>query len=629
MSTLDRIARLSGGQRAELAERLRRHGGDQQDTSGVWLVAYIVPRTGVPVTAEGLRTYARGRLPAAVVPSEFQFLTELPILPSGKVDRRALPEPGVGRADGSVPYQEPRTETERTLAGIWAEALGVARVGVHDDFWSAGGQSLTAARIIARVRSTFQVDLSVGTLFDDQTIARQARRVDGAVRATAATATVPLRPVPRDRELPLSSAQQRHWFLQQLDPASPAYNVSDAFRINGTLDTAALRRAVDEIAARHDVLRTTYRLVRGRPVAKIEPEPVPALDIEDLTDAPGKAGEVMAHHLRQPFDLSQLPLLKFVLLRVAEQEHILQIVGHHIAADDQAFTVLLAELSTLYAAFTEQRPSPLSPLTVQYADYTVWERRVLGADLDRGLTYWRAQLAGVSAEPLLTNEGAAQPDDFGGSGVEPFRVADETAAVLGAWSRRLGSTMFAVTLTAFAEVLHRRSGKTDVVIGVPFANRARPELERLIGCFINPAGLRLDMSGGPGFDELLAHSHATIVGAHAHQHVPFERVVEALDIDRVPGRPVLFTVVLNFTDSEPALTLPGCETQRIDTSAAATAKYDLTLYADRSRGGLTGRFVYDAGLFTARTIAGFADELVALLDEMARHAARTTDFKGE
>jgi hypothetical protein len=629
---LDRIARLSPARRAELAERLRGHadsGGEGRDTTGVWLVAYVVPRTGATVTADELRTFLSARLPAAVVPSEFQFLADLPVLPSGKVDRRALPEPGTGRADESVPYQQPRTATERTLAAIWSEALGVTELGVHDGFWAIGGQSLAAARIIARVRTVFQIDLAVGSLFEDQTIARSARRVDRAVRGTAAHAVVPLLAVPRDRDLPLSSAQQRHWFLQQLDPASPAYNICDVFRVDGPLEVAALERAITAIAIRHEVLRTTFPASRGRPVQQIEPDPAPGLLIEDLAEAPAALDEVISRHIRQPFDLSRLPPLRFVLLRVAEERHVLLIVAHHIVADDQAFSILLAELSTLYASFAGGRPSPLPPLAVQYGDYTVWERRVLGTELESGLTYWRSQLAGAPTKPLLSHDYHSASSDPADSGTQTFRITGDTVAALTAWSRQQGSTMFAVLLAAFAELLHRRSGTPDVVIGVPFANRGRPELERLIGCFINPAGLRVDTSGEPGFDELLARCHTAIVGAHAHQHVPFEKVVEALDVERVPGRPVLFTVVLNFTDSIPSLNLPGVVTERLDAGGTATAKYDLTLYVDSAPDVLAGRLVYDAGLFSSQTVADIAVELLALLDEMAIHAtATTTDIKG-
>jgi hypothetical protein len=609
---LERIAGLSDRQRRRLAHALRGVAG--VDVASLRLIAYVVPRARTTFDVVELRDHLAAELPSALVPARFLVLDDLPVLPSGKVDRQALPDPEFDRATSHAAYVAPRSATETALATVWADVLGVPSVGVNDGFWELGGQSLLAARIMARVRGVTGTDLGVRALFEEPTIAGLAARIDARTVASAARGRVPLVRVPRSVDLPLSTAQQRHWFLQALDPESVAYNICDTLRITGELDVAALAGAARAFADRHEILRTRFLPQRAVPRPRISDDPPDLLRCTDLRGHEPADREVAARALltadrQRPFDLAELPLLRLHLVRLDENEFLLGVVAHHIVADDWAFNVLYSELGALYATVVGTTSAPLPALPVQYADYAVWERRMLSDALADGGATRRADLVDAPVDALLAPDGGDE-----GDGLTCFTLAAEATTALAAWSAARSTTLFATCLAAFAASLGEHARRDDLVVGVPFANRDQPEFQTLFGCFINPAAIRLDLSGEPGAAELVRRADAALGAAHGLQHVPFERVVDAVRSARLAAghpqpRAPLFPVVLNFVDAPAELVLPGAQVWQIDLGGAPRPKYDLTCYLERSPNGLRGRLVYPPDRFSARLVESLAQRL--------------------
>ncbi|HEX7240375.1 MAG TPA: amino acid adenylation domain-containing protein, partial [Longimicrobiaceae bacterium] len=443
------------------------------------LVAYVVGEA----SAAELRARLKGRLPEYMVPSAFVALEALPLTPGGKVDRRALPAPErTGEVDA---YVAPRTPTEEILAGIYAEVLGVERVGATDDFFALAGHSLLAMRLVSRVREALGTELPLRAVFEAPTVAGLAERVEAGARAVAP----PIVPVPRDRPLPLSFAQQRLWFLDQLQPGSAAYNIPAALRLHGRLDTAALRKSLSEVVRRHESLRTVLGVADGEPVQVIREAAAVALPVVDLRVLPVEAREretlrLAGEEAARPFDLAAGPLLRSSLLRLDEEEWALLFTLHHVVSDGWSMEVLVREASALYGAHAEGGEAALPELPVQYADYSVWQRGWLAGEvLEAQLAWWRRRLAG--APPVLelpTDRPRPTVQDGRGARV-PFALSAEATHALGELSRRGGATLFMTLLAAWQLLLARHSGQEDVSVGVPVAGRGRVEVEGLIGFF--------------------------------------------------------------------------------------------------------------------------------------------------
>ena len=609
---LRRIERLTGTQQEMLLSRLSALAEPGRDGASIKLVAYIAEKKYGTLSSAEIRHFVAQRIPHAVVPAEFIRVRSLPVLPSGKVDRNALPPPGAVPFEPGTPYAPPATPVEERLAALWSEVLGVPEPGVHDGFWASGGQSALAVRLVSRIRAEFGVELPVASLFDEPTIAGLARRVAAAPRQA---------PMAASDAAVLSSAQLRHWFLQALDPESSAYTICDAVRIAGPLDVAALERALGEIVRRHAVLRTRYPARQGRPVAEVMPS-AGGLARDALDHVPhAKREQALLRLVRaqahRPFDLTAEPPLRLRLVRMGDRDHALILVAHHIAADDVAFTTVYRELGLLYAAFSRGLPSPLPEPPITYGQYAAREARLIERDEEEALRYWTRELAPARDGRPLPTDLPRGPRRSGRAVVHRVRVPGRTAARLEAAARSHGTTMFTMALTAFARLLARRTGDDQVVIGVPFANRGHGDVEDLVGCFTNPAALRVDLSGGPGVDELVSRVHGAVARAHRYQHVPYEKVVDALRTAWGVTRPEPFAAVLNVITASEAPELPGCVTSRMDTSATITTKYDLTLYLQHAPGVLHGHLVCDADLFTERTAAALAGEFESLLGEAA------------
>ena len=584
------------------------------------LVAYVAGAGGA-ADADALRRRLAERLPEHMIPALFIPLPELPLTPNGKVDRRALPVPAPESEEGGS--AAPSDPVEELLAGLWAELLGRGRVGVHDDFFALGGHSLLATRLVSRLRDLLGVELPLRALFEGPTVAELA----GAVRAAQAPAVplpplvrLPLAPEERRSGLPLSFSQQRLWFLDQLAPGSPVYNIPAAVRLSGEVDAARLTRIFAAVVRRHEALRTTFAAREGRPVQVIAGELALEIPLLDLSGLPAEGKEERARALAadeaaRPFDLERGPLLRLLLVRLGSREHLLLMTLHHIVADGWSMGVLLREVGELWGALAGGLPARLPELPVQYADFAVWQRSWLqGEILEAQLASWRDRLAGAPRVlDLPTDRPRPAQQTFRGA-VQSVSVPPPLAARLHAICRQEGVTPFMVLLAAWAVVLGRHAGQEDVLLGTPVAGRNRREIEGLIGFFVNTLVLRADLREGPSFAGLLGRVRSAALDAFAHQDVPFERLVEELVPERDPARPPLFQVLFALQNVPVGeLAVPGLSLAQLPLAGGA-AKLDLTLTLGEDSGGFSGTLEHNTDLFDGTTVQRLAARFVTLLE---------------
>ncbi|HEX2643237.1 MAG TPA: condensation domain-containing protein, partial [Thermoanaerobaculia bacterium] len=580
------------------------------------------------LSIDALRRFLRDRLPEHMVPSFFVLLEDLPLTPNGKIDRRALElvgAEGFVRRDGDAPA----TPVEEILAGLWSEVLGIPRPARHDSFFDLGGHSLLATQVHSRMRAAFGVEIPLRLLFEEPTLAALGAAVERALAAgdagaaNAAGSAPPIEPRPPgdDTELPLSFAQQRLWFLAQLDPASPAYNVPIALRFSGRLDRGALAACLTAVAARHEALRTTFVPSAddpGRPVQRIAPPvpvPLPLVDLAGLPDPEPEARRLALEEELRPFDLTRGPLLRSTLLGLGEDDHAILFNLHHIISDGWSTGVLVSEVAALYGAFLEGRPSPLPPLPVQYADFARWQRTWLqGEALRAQIAFWRERLAGAPPALEIPADRPRPAAPTGQGGVRRPHLSRAITDGLNAYARRHGVTLFMVLLAGWKSLLHRLTGETDLLIGSPIANRTRPEIEGLIGFFVNTLVLRTDLSGGPSFREAVGRVRETALAAYAHQDLPFERLVEVLVPERSLARTPFFQVMVALQNAPQGdLTLPGLTLAALPVEGK-TAKFDITLELYEAPDGIRGRCEYSSDLFDGPTLDRLLGQWAVLLE---------------
>jgi amino acid adenylation domain-containing protein len=589
------------------------------------LIAWVVAKGGEQ--PEDLRGFLGARLPEYEVPSSIVLVDAFPLTPSGKVDRRKLAALAPTAEDEATSrYQPPRTPVEEILAGIWSEVLGVARVGVHDEFFALGGHSLLATRVLARVRSLLGASLPVRALFEAPTVAKLAERVGPHPPGPPLPSHSPrpgeggapaLVPVAREGALPLSFAQERIWFLERLQPGTAAYHLPAAVDLRGALDVRALGEALSAVVRRHEALRTVFHDGEDGPVQEILPPYAVELPVLDASD--DEAERIAAAWFREPFDLERGPLLRALVLRLGPDVHRLLILQHHIVSDGWSIGVLVREV----AAFYPPGGTRLPELPIQYADFAVWQRQWLrGEALDRLVAAWRERLAGAPAALAFPTDRPRPP-------VQDFRGATATvtyepriAAPLSALARAEGATLFMALLAGFQVLLGRWSGEDELVIGTPVAGREREELEGLIGVFINTLPLRGSLKGEPTFRDLVARARETALEAYGLQDLPFERLVEELQPVRDLGRAPVFQAMLALQNVPMApLALPGLtlEPRAVDSGAA---KLELLLSLVEEGGGLSGGLEYNATLFDRSTVErllrGFGTLLAAALADPGR-----------
>ncbi|GLZ80229.1 hypothetical protein Afil01_50360 [Actinorhabdospora filicis] len=578
------------------------------------LIGYLVADASLDTAA--VRAALAERLPDYCVPSALVVLDALPLTPNGKLDRAALPEPAP-----AGPSRAPRLPGEEIMCGLFADVLGLAAVGPEDDFFALGGHSLLATRLVGRIRSLLEADLDVGDLFGAPTPAGLAARL-AAADARAVRPSV--RPVARPEPVPLSAAQRRLWFLHRLDGPNAAYNLPLATRLSGELDPAALRAAVGDLVARHAVLRTRFAESGDEPRQVIADETVPSFHV--VATSPGALPAALHTAASHAFDLAGEDPLRVTLFELSPREHVLLLLVHHIAADGWSMPILATELAEAYAARLTGEAPDWRPLPVDYVDYTLWQRDLLGEATEAALGHWRQNLRGLPEELNLPYDRHRTTGDLRGA-LHEFTVDAGLHRDLTALARGHGATLFMVLQAGLAATLSRFGAGTDIPLGAPIAGRLDPALENLVGFFVNTLVLRADLSGDPSFAELLTRVRRTALAAYAHQDAPFEKIVETVDPPRVLGRHPLFQVLLSLGAPGAELALPGLDA-RPEPVAWSTSRFDLSWNveehhdADGTPAGLTVQLEYATSLFDASTVARLAAGLVRVLGGAAAAPSR-------
>ncbi|MFL5334763.1 MAG: condensation domain-containing protein, partial [Geminicoccaceae bacterium] len=631
------LLRQAGVSAAAVVARKDESSGDTR------LVGYVVPQAGTTIDVAQLRTALSAALPDYMVPSAFVVLEQLPLTPTGKLDRRALPAPERGASERE--HRAPRTPQEAVLCALFAEVLGVERVGLDDDFFALGGHSLLAMRLIGRVRASLGVEVAIRSLFEAPSVAALARRLSSESTAVRAPLTAVIRP----SEVPLSHAQRRLWFLDRLESGTGTYVIPVAVRLSGELDREALEGALNDLVARHESLRTVFPETGGVPRQEVLPAQASRLELEQASISEDELADALSAAAGQGFDLSrELPLRAHLFAvqsantdesaRTESQtaEHVLLVVLHHIAGDGWSLRPLLRDLGAFYRARLEGGTAELPALPVQYADYTLWQRDVLGEEgeadsaIGRQLSYWKEALRELPEQIELPADRARPAVSSHRGGHVPVQIDAGLHQNLVALSRAQGASLFMVLQAGLSALLMRLGAGTDIALGSPIAGRGDAALDELVGFFVNTLVLRTDTSGNPAFAELVGRVRGQNLAAYAHQDVPFERLVEVLNPQRSLSRHPLFQVMLAFETEDgvtSALQLPKL-TARPQPVVTASAKFDLSVGLVEHRGskgeiaGIDGVLEYAADLFERSTIEVIGQRLVRLLTAAVTDASR-------
>ncbi|MDZ8051396.1 MAG: amino acid adenylation domain-containing protein [Aulosira sp. ZfuCHP01] len=566
-----------------------------------------------------LRSFLQEKLPDYMMPDRFLLLDSLPITPNGKVDCKALPAPDATRPELAENFVLSRTPLETELTQIWAEVLGIEQVGVQDNFLELGGQSLLAIQVVSRIRDNYQVDLPMRSLFDSPTIAQLAQQIESTQKNSSLQ--VPgIVPAPRHQNIPLSFAQQRFWFFEQLIPGTSLSHESTELRLPNLQNITALERSFNEIIRRHEIWRTTFEMLDGQAIQVIHPNlyiPLPVVDLQALPTAEREAEALRftTEQSQTPFNLTQLPLIRAILFKFSETDYRLYMTMHHIIFDGYSlYNVFLPELAVLYEAFFEDKPSPLPELSIQYADFAYWQRQWLQTEiLTPQLNYWRNQLANLSMLELPTDRPRPVMETFRGAR-HLVKLPKQLTEELKKLSSRKGVTLFMTLLAGFKTLLARYAQQDDIAVGTLLSGSNRPEIAELIGIVINNLVLRTDLSGNPSFSELLLRVRETTLGAYANQDVPFQKLVEVLRPERHLSHHPLFQVL--FILEPPALVLESGWSLRSLVVDTGTSNMDITLSLGDRPEGLEGYLEYNSDLFDGTTITRMVGHFQTLLQNV-------------
>jgi len=611
----------------------------REDAAGTkCLVAYLVaPEAELKTLLDATRAAIRNALPEYMLPSAFVVLDAFPLTPNGKIDRSALPAPSIDDLMGDQ-FVEPRTENERKMAAIWCSVLKLEKVGVTNNFFELGGHSLLATQCVSRIRDQFGVEFPVKLLFTMPTIESLCEQLDNA-EAISDLVPPPVERLDREGELPLSFAQMRLWFINQLESGKSEYNISTSYnmpaaiRLSGQLKISALRKAFQHLVERHEALRTSFLIDDGRATQVIREPSDWFMDVRDLRhlDAEEREAEVIRlaeDEATRSFDLvlgplnkaRRIRLMRTRLLQTSETEHVLLLTMHHIISDGWSLGILIDEVGELYRAIVSGVEPDLDDIHIQYADYASWQRNWMdGPVFDHQLKYWQGHLTGVPVLELPTDRPRPALMTFNGA-YEPVRIGSELTQKLNALSREQGVTLFMTLLSAFYTLLYRYTGQTDICVGTPVANRARPEFEKLIGCFVNSLALRVNVEDDPKFVELLSQVQDVTLSGYGHQDLPFERLVDALGVSRDKSHSPLFQVMFTLQNASNTLNvqMPDVNVEMLP-SVAKTAKFDLTLNLEEGPSGLEGMIEFNTDLFDRETVHRMVSHLEQILDVVAQH----------
>lgn len=589
-----------------------------------YLVAYFVPTQGQTVTIEQIRSFLQEQLPDYMIPSAFVQMESFPLTPNGKVNRRALSEPTTSRPELAQTFVAPHTPTEEILAGIWSDVLGLEQIGIHDNFFDLGGHSLRATQVIALIRKVFAKELPLHSLFDAPTIAGLAQRIETTSLDAQERSLLPIQPLAvRDEVVPIALTQLEFWFFDQLYPSNPLYHLPLVCRLTGTLNVEALKQSLREIVRRHETLRTTFTCVNGQVVYNISTEPVLAFSVVDLRLIPEPERQAEARRqaqseILQPFDLARGPFLRGKLWRLDATEHLLVVTTHHIVADGWSFSVLLQELSALYTAFSQGKPSPLPELPLQYTDFAVWQRQWLQGVLASGLEFWKQVLGETPPVLKLPTDHPRPPRRTFAGAKHAVTLSQPLTDALKALSQQSGVTLFMTLLGAFQTLLFCYTGQEDIAVVTPIANR-RPETEGLIGFFVHLLPLCTHLGGNPSIRELLKRVREVALGVYAHQEMPFIKLVEGLQPVRDPSYTLLAQVMFVFQNTpEQTLELANLTSRKeFIEREGEIAEFDLNLSLQETSAGIEGVLSYKTDLFEASTIATMVDQFQTLLEAVA------------
>ena len=599
------------------------------------LVAYVIvdasqqQGTNSDYLLLDIRRHLQKKLPEYMVPAAFVLVEAFPLTPHGKVSRRDLPIPENFQSGLESSYVPPSTSTQEILANLWAGILSIQKVGIYDNFFELGGHSLLATQVISRLREIFQLELPLSYVFEFPTVAQLSQVISAKIQTDSGIRVPTITPVAREQNIPLSWAQQRLWFLHHLEGESCAYTTSFALCMSGKLNIKALERALQEIVRRHEVLRTHFQMVADQPVQVISPYVTLTLPVLELQDSPDPWQQVQQQATlaaQQPFDLVNGPIIRARLWQVTPQEYMLLLVIHHIAFDGWSLGVLSHELSTQYKAFVRGNSLPLSELSVQYADFAIWQRQYFTSTvLEHQLSYWKQQLAGAPVVLALpTDRSRPLIQTFRGS-TERFEIHHYLTQQLKQLGQRSGATLFMTLLAAFVVLLCRYSGQTDIVVGSPIANRNHQQLESLIGFFVNSLALRFNLSTELTFEALLAQVRQVTLDAYSHQDLPFEMLVEELHPERkLDSNPLVQVMFALQNAPSTPWDLPGLSVEQMPLSISAV-RFDIEVHFWEVPNGLIGAINYSSDLFEQATIARMIEHFQTLLAAIVAHPQQLQD----
>ncbi|MDB4955264.1 MAG: Glutamate-semialdehyde aminotransferase [Myxococcales bacterium] len=586
---------------------------------GPRLVAYVVCDTGPAIDAAALRAYLQQRIPDYMVPSAFCFLSSLPLTPSGKIDRRSLPPPPNDELDPRPGHVPPHSEIEKQVASIWEDVLGVRPVGLNDDFFLLGGDSVQAHIIVGRIRKALSRKLSIKELFEAPVLGAFVNRLGapGPRSLPAITRTE------GTTDLPLTFAQEGHWLVQRMAPHTPVYNVTVALRFVGHLDVRVLETALDALIARHEILRTTFGFIGDDPVQRIHETVSVPLEHEDISAVTGEEqARILNEKLLQrdlvPFDLQQGPLIRFRLYRLSDSEHVLDMVQHHIVTDEWSIRLMAKEIRFLYAALRNGQPLPVAKPNIRYADYGAWQRQHVSlATLKEQVAYWKQQLSGVPPLKLPTDFPRPTTQSLRADTVRVALADAETTDKLKQLAGRTEASLFMVLHAALSLLLSRVAGQANVAVGTPIAGRTQQETESVLGCFVNTLVLRMKIEGSETFASLVEQSRRATLAAYGAQDLPFQQLLVALRPARAPGWTPLFQCLLQLQKEVVEIdTLEDLAIQ-LESRPSPGVLFDLFVCLSESEQGLTGVFQFATDLFKRETVEQLVTSFQTLLARVA------------
>ncbi|MEB3219808.1 MAG: amino acid adenylation domain-containing protein [Nostocales cyanobacterium 94392] len=586
------------------------------------LIAYVVPRAEFDrddstsnELVQQLRDFLTEKLPGHMIPSAIVLLEALPLAPSGKIDHRALPVPNFNNKS-EFGFVAPRTSTEEIVADIWSQVLKQEHIGIHDNFFDLGGHSLLATQVISRLREAFKVELPLRSLFEAPTVAQLVESIEKDKNVTLSPQKQFIQPAPPQENLFLSFAQQRLWFIEQFEKSDSLYNLPFALHLKGLLNLTALKRTLNEIVQRHEVLRANFKSRKGQPFQIIRPTLIlslPIINLENLkqVDRENELQRLVNEEGSGCFNLSEDPLLRCRIFKLDEEEYVLTLIMHHIISDGWSMRVIVDEVTALYKAFCQNQASPLLELPIQYSDFAFWQQQLLRqGKLDTQIQYWKQQLAGAKTViKLPTDKPRTQLQSSRGA-IYSFALSSNLSHSLKILSQKQDVTMFMTLVTAYNVLLYYYTNQEDILVGTPISNRNQSETESLIGLFVNTLVLRTNLSNNPSFQQLLQQTREVALGAYANQDLPFEKLVTELQPERRPNQSPLFQVwfvIHNVPISK--LDLPGLKINVLEAESLMeqrNVRHDLNLDISETSDGIKGFFEYKIDLFNTTTIAQMA-----------------------